>query len=232
MRCDRKLPCKTCVDRGIASSCAYKSSHSSRNKISVGDRIQQLEALVQSLLRQQYQEHNSSGFSGEGDSTQLHEILSLATHPANSSSTPPQNSNSFLSCDHISEKEASHLPLPKYQSPSSPGPLDPGSIRIHPHGATYVGSAHWASVLESIADLRNHYEEEEEARLLATSENFEAECLGPRLLYEPKSVNELDIISSIPQRSIVDRMVAKYFNSRGVVPEVLHSGRFLEEVTS
>lgn len=232
VRCDRKLPCKTCVDRGIAVSCAYKSTDFSGAKISVGDRIQQLETLVQSLLRQQCQAQNSSGLSAPADSAQLHEVPSLATHTANPCSTPPQNSISFRNSDHVSEKEPSSLPLSQCQSPSSLGPLDPGSIRIHSHGATYVGSAHWASVLESIADLRNHYEEEEEARLHASSETFDAECLGPRLLYEPKSVTKSDIINSIPQRSIADRMVAKYFNSRGVVPEVLHSSRFLEEVAS
>ena len=35
---------------------------------------------------------------------------------------------------------------------ASSSPLDHGSMRIHSHEANYVGSAHWAAVLDSISD--------------------------------------------------------------------------------
>ncbi|EKV06096.1 hypothetical protein PDIG_78740 [Penicillium digitatum PHI26] len=114
--------------------------------------------------------------------------------------------------------------------PTSPAPSEHGSIRLHSNGANYVGSFHWAAVLDSISELRDHYEEEEEARLLAANDHVLHESPGPRLLYEPVQTTKADLLAAIPAQPAVDRMVARYFNAQGVVPEVLHSGRFLREV--
>ncbi|KAG5804526.1 hypothetical protein H9Q71_010893 [Fusarium xylarioides] len=104
-------------------------------------------------------------------------------------------------------------------------------MRRHSHGvgASYVGSVHWAAVLDSISDLRDHYEEEEEARMLATNDDVLLKSPGPRLLYEPVHTTKADLLASIPARPVVDRMVARYFNTQGVVPNILHSGNFLQE---
>ncbi|KGO58226.1 Transcription factor, fungi [Penicillium expansum] len=102
-------------------------------------------------------------------------------------------------------------------------------MRLHSHGTNYVGSFHWAAVLDSISELRDHYEEEEEARLLAANDHVLHESPGPRLLYEPVQTTKADLLAAIPARSAVDRMVARYFNAQGVVPEILHSGHFLRE---
>lgn len=52
---------------------------------------------------------------------------------------------------------------------------------------------------------------------------------GPRLLYEPVQATKAGILASIPARPVVDRMVARYFNTQGVAPAILHSGKFLRE---
>ncbi|KAF5567761.1 hypothetical protein FNAPI_522 [Fusarium napiforme] len=112
-----------------------------------------------------------------------------------------------------------------------PPPSEPGSMRLNSHGvrASYVGSVHWAAVLDSISELRDHYEEEEEARILSTNDHVLLQSPGPRLLYEPVHTTKADLLASIPPRPVVDRMVARYFNTQGVVPSILHSGRFLQE---
>ncbi|KNB10472.1 hypothetical protein FOXG_10665 [Fusarium oxysporum f. sp. lycopersici 4287] len=104
-------------------------------------------------------------------------------------------------------------------------------MRLNSHGvgASYVGSVHWAAVLDSISELRDHYEEQEEARLLATNDHLFLHSPGPRLLYEPVQTTKADLLASVPARPVVDRMVARYFNTQGVVPSILHSGRFLQE---
>ncbi|KUM60488.1 hypothetical protein ACN42_g6629 [Penicillium freii] len=111
----------------------------------------------------------------------------------------------------------------------SPAPSEHGSMRLHSHGTNYVGSFHWAAVLDSISELRDHYEEEEEARLLAANDHVLYESPGPRLLYEPVQTTKADLLAAIPAQPAVDRMVARYFNAQGVVPEILHSGHFLRE---
>ncbi|KAJ9131677.1 Fungal specific transcription factor domain protein [Pleurostoma richardsiae] len=101
-------------------------------------------------------------------------------------------------------------------------------MRMHSHPANYVGSVHWAAVLDSISELRDHYEEEEEARILATSD-----CVprnSPRLLYEPVQATKADILALIPARPVVDRIVARYFNAQSTTPlSMLHSVHFLRE---
>jgi len=91
-------------------------------------------------------------------------------------------------------------------------------MRLHSHGSNYVGSVHWAAVLDSISELKDHYEKEEEVRMLATSDYEPRDSPGPRLLYEPVQATKADILASIPTRPVVDRMVARYFNSQGTVP--------------
>ncbi|KAF5578773.1 hypothetical protein FPCIR_11425 [Fusarium pseudocircinatum] len=116
------------------------------------------------------------------------------------------------------------------ESPA-PSPSEPGSMRLKSHGvgASYVGSVHWAAVLDSISELRDHYEQEEEARLLATNDHVLLQSPGPRLLYEPVHITKADLLVSIPPRPVVDRLVARYFNTQGVIPNILHSGNFLQE---
>ena len=88
----------------------------------------------------------------------------------------------------------------------------------HSHGANYVSSVHWAAVLDSISELKDHYGKEEEARMLASSDCVPSYGPGPRLLYEPVQATKADILATIPARPVVDRMVARYFNTQGVAP--------------
>lgn len=162
IRCDRQLPCKTCVSKDIALSCTYTPDLLQKNPVvSVGDRIQQLEALVRSLMQQQQQPSSNEPPSGASDN---HERLRL-------------------------------------------------------HGINYISSVHWAAILDSISELNETYETERHAAMLGSiNEDLPSQNPTPRLLYEPVHATKDDIISSIPNRAVVDRMVARYFNIQGVAP--------------
>ncbi|UKZ84123.1 uncharacterized protein TrAFT101_000046 [Trichoderma asperellum] len=229
VRCDRQLPCTTCTNRGIGLSCTYElgGSRKSKSKVSVGDHIQQLEELVRSLVRQQQQ---TPAAHPDGLARDFSDLSFQASPTASPQSVP--------TAPLASADEDTLVPAQRHASISrsrdradSPAPSEPGSMRLHPHGigASYVGSVHWAAVLESISELRDHYEEEEEARMLATSDHVLLQCPGPRLLYEPVQATKAHLLASIPARPVVDRMVARYFNAQGVVPGILHSGHFLRE---
>ncbi|RKL26669.1 hypothetical protein BFJ72_g13629 [Fusarium proliferatum] len=111
-------------------------------------------------------------------------------------------------------------------------PADYGSMQFPGGGANYVGSSHWAAVLDGIAELKDHFDNEEELSHpdVQGVESPGAEMTGPQLFYgcrKPASKDE--ILASIPTRPVVDRLVSRYFNSFEMSPAVLHSVQFLKE---
>ncbi|WYZ41098.1 hypothetical protein EsH8_IV_001439 [Colletotrichum jinshuiense] len=233
VRCDRQLPCKTCTDRGIGFSCTYKSAGPRKTKVSVGDRIQQLEELVRSLVRQQQQEQQTRQTPAVIPDSLVRDALERSfqalpgSSPQNVPTAPPVSAEEDTTTSTMRHASLSH----SRDRAESPTPSEPGSMRLNSHhvGANYVGNVHWAAILDSISELRDHYEEEEAARMLDTSEHTNHRNPGPRLLYEPVHGTKAELFKSIPARPVVDRMVARYFNAQGVVPEILHSGHFLLE---
>ncbi|KAF3390998.1 hypothetical protein DPV78_011151 [Talaromyces pinophilus] len=178
IRCDRQLPCKTCVSKDIALSCTYTPGLLQKNPVvSVGDRIQQLEALVRSLMQQRQQQQQPSSNEPPSGTSDNHERL-----------------------------------------------------RLHSNGINYISSVHWAAILDSISELNETYETERHAAMLGSiNDDSPSQSPTPRLLYEPVHATKDEIISSIPNRAVVDRMVARYFNIQGVAPAVLSSVQFLKE---
>ncbi|EXK85231.1 hypothetical protein FOQG_10882 [Fusarium oxysporum f. sp. raphani 54005] len=113
-------------------------------------------------------------------------------------------------------------------------PADYGSMQSTGGGANYVGSSHWAAVLDGIAELKDHFDNEEEASHpdVQIVESPAADMTGPQLLHGcPKPASKDEILSSILtlSRPVVDRLVSRYFNSFEMSPAVLHSVEFLKE---
>jgi hypothetical protein len=94
-------------------------------------------------------------------------------------------------------------------------PADYGAMQSSGGGANYVGSAHWAAVLDSIAELKDHFDNEEPSHSEEQVEQDSGtEIAGPQLLYGcPKTTTKDEILASLPNRQVVDRLVSRYFNS-------------------
>lgn len=139
VRCDRKLPCNTCISKGIELSCAYPAGSQRKTTTSVGERIHELEALVRSLLNQQQVQQPITVPSG----------ISVMGSPAYSSrgADTPRESPRHVSLSDLTT-------LASTDDDEIPTRPDHGSLR----GASYVGSVHWAAVLDSISELKDHYE--------------------------------------------------------------------------
>lgn len=175
----------------------------------VQERIHQLESLVISLMRQG------------------------ATIPATTgcvSISDPPNGSSYT--DHTrSERSGSQSPLRASISGVAPStstifttnaeenantasvPLDGGYMKYNNIGtANYVGSSHWASVLDSISELKENVEQQEEIRNMSTDFNPHnpVHSSSPRLLYGCQQATKSEIISSIPPRRAADRLVSRY----------------------
>ncbi|KAF4416983.1 transcriptional regulatory [Fusarium acutatum] len=112
-------------------------------------------------------------------------------------------------------------------------PADSGIMQTNGGGANYVGSSHWAAVLDGIAELKDHFDSEEKAHSdVQGAESPAAEITGPQLFYGcPKPASKEEILASILalSRPVVDRLVSRYFNSFEMSPAVLHSVEFLKE---
>lgn len=119
------------------------------------------------------------------------------------------------------------------ETPHSDAPLDGrsdrGSMCVSASELHYVGGDHWAAILDSIADLKDHFDREEQLRL-ATSPDETLYHLGDAgitklypsrhslLLYggcQPAS--RAEIIAALPPKGAVDRYISRYFNRQELV---------------
>lgn len=168
-----------------------------RSVRTVHERIHQLESLVFSLMRRDTMVQTSTGSALISD--------------------PPSGSSRT---DHPRvEGSRSHSPLATITSAvfaidgeenvnTSSVPLDGGYMKYN----KYVGSSHWAAVLDSISELKGNVEQGEEICNMATDlnePNF-VHTSSPWLLYGCQRATKAEILSSIPPRRAADRLVSRY----------------------
>lgn len=101
---------------------------------------------------------------------------------------------------------------------------DCGSMRVSASELRYVGGDHWAAILDSIADLKDHFDREEDLRMAnspdPTQDDNDDPSLGPRsphalLLYSyrcRRATSRHEILAALPPRAVVDRYISRYFN--------------------
>ncbi|KAK2612518.1 Trichosetin biosynthesis cluster transcription factor tf23 [Conoideocrella luteorostrata] len=109
---------------------------------------------------------------------------------------------------------------------------DFGSMRFTNSGTSYVHGAHWAAILDEIAELKDHFEKEDKPQPGSQMQNEPSmpHWTGPQLLYGCSMLpTKQEIIASLPARPVVDRLISRYFNSFEMSPAVLHSVQFLKE---
>ena len=103
-----------------------------------------------------------------------------------------------------------------------------GSMRMTASELRYVGGDHWAAILDNIADLKDHFDREEQFQLDQHDHDpIEGDAphnpAGPRsahalLLYGcPLPASRAEIISALPPKSAVDRYISRYFNRLDLV---------------
>ncbi len=208
VRCDRQFPCSNCSSRGQDSSCAYPSSReppSGRPHGSGGthvqDRINRLENLVLDLMQQQHQPSSSS----HGSPPNFPPVIQDES-PSRETPTPSASDIERP----LAAREETQLEVPA-------SPSDYGTIRVQESGSSYVSSAHWVAVLDSIAQLRDHFVHEDQMNAHVSDpgqlQQANPALLRPQLLYGCSvHVTLGSILQAIPPRSVVDRMVFRYFN--------------------
>ncbi|KAI0424994.1 fungal-specific transcription factor domain-containing protein [Xylaria sp. FL1042] len=211
LKCNREQPCSSCTQRGLDMSCTYSSNTELSPSVDKGrvpsqpsrlqDRIQQLEDLVVDLM------HKTCTATPASESQ-----TAVSASPRSIVSKYLQDTR--LGSEEISDDASDH-----------------GAVELGDTGASYVGSGHWAAILDGIAELKEHFDKEKTTQHAHLISDMPPSAIsGPQLLsgcIMPPEIGE--ILASIPPRPMVDRLVSQYFNSFEDSPAIFHSGQFLEE---
>ncbi|SPO04280.1 related to fungal specific transcription factor [Cephalotrichum gorgonifer] len=127
---------------------------------------------------------------------------------------------------------------------------DPGSMHVSISELRYIGGEHWAAILEGIADLRGHFDREEEGENLTVVESTldeetqdgnnnmgsgGAPLPHALLLYgcpTRSGASRAEIIAALPPKDAADRYISRYFDRVDLVSSVIHHPSFLREYTA
>lgn len=207
--------------------CTY-SQGVKKGASTVGDRIRELESLVSSLIRQQ-ESHSPPATINRA----IAEDLTWKEAPDgldwvdNCSNMNQINIHTNISSVHDEGFLPTDIQPPQTKPEARPSGSSPSgihgqvselaSIRGSLRRAKYVDSSHWESVLDGISQLKDQYELEEEQRISATDNGPTEQTPGPRLLYQPVYTTRAEILASLPERPLVDRLVARYFNEKNAL---------------
>jgi hypothetical protein len=209
-KCNREHPCGTCVRRGQPLACTYptNATHQPRGRqdqapdrpsASVQDRIRHLEDLVVNLMKK--------------------------TAPGSPVQEPQITTSGAPNPMPILGGLGRSSPLPDETTDDAASQSDYGSMTLSSSGVSYVSSAHWAAILDGIADLKNHFEKDEDSQdsRPTSGPSFHVPT-GPQLLYGcPQYTTREDILASVPERRVVDRLVSRYYNSFEMSPGQYYS---------
>jgi hypothetical protein len=95
----------------------------------------------------------------------------------------------------------------------SPAPSAPkaslGKLTTGKDQPNFVGSEHWESILEDIAELKID---------LTTPDELERTDFKPQLLFGKNSASRLEIMSSIPPRPVCDLLISRWFKTFDMAP--------------
>lgn len=188
------------------------------------DRINQLESLVLNLMQ-----HEKTGQHSPHSQPDKGFLLDAGVHPARHSPLVNHTVNrTVYDIPNASAEESqpevgmaidsTPAGVPVYPLPE-PFPSDNGSIKIQESQVHYSSSAHWSAVLDSIAELKDVLEDEDEQSTTSPdSSQPPTNYPGPLLFYShcPSYISLNNIIESLPPKDDVDRLVFRYFSSMDV----------------
>lgn len=116
-----------------------------------------------------------------------------------------------------------------------------GSMRISASEQRYVGGEHWMAIVDSIAELKEQIDREEQLAMVDSNEPLSVDAEDDEgaelttgthalLLYgcEIATTRE-EILAALPPKAVVDRYIARYFNFQELVSGVIHGPTFVRE---
>ncbi|CAK7208175.1 hypothetical protein SCUCBS95973_000014 [Sporothrix curviconia] len=240
LKCNRELPCDSCIRREKAAICQYAANAdrskkganagdgrgSNANGKTVSSRLKRLEDMILQMAS------SPAGASGASQSNHKAEQSLPQPEPGRDSSVNTPMSTPVLLADTAPSTE---LVTPATtEEPLSGGQLD----NQHAH---YIDASHWSSLLEEIKELRQHLvssaaDDEQPASSVDTGSSSTTAADWPTaedrfgdLVFSGTSQTLAEMVEKLPPRPICDRLVATYFQVGHSVLPILHPIQFQEE---
>ncbi|KAI0537797.1 hypothetical protein GGR58DRAFT_470290 [Xylaria digitata] len=107
---------------------------------------------------------------------------------------------------------------------------DTGGSVVHSERATnYVGGTHFMAILEDLEDLKTYFEEPEVDEV---DVDDPYESMGPSellILSRGAPRNKEELLALLPEKSIMDRLMNRYFNSNSPSQHIIHIPTFTRQ---
>jgi Fungal specific transcription factor domain len=199
LKCDRQSPCSNCTKRGQGSTCYF--SHPRGGRIDKGNG-----ADVQSRVK-----HLESLVLGLMNA-QRGEPLQT---PSDSLGAGSQQGSDF---DHDMSNDNDQ----QEQTLQALGKLD-----VSGSNTQYVGHEHWASILDDIAEVKKHLEEEPESPDDEADQDDTPDDGAPELLTGAgRMPSKEQLLEEFPPQAEVDRLISAYFASPDPLCILMHGPSF------
>ncbi|KAI9154716.1 Fusarisetin A cluster transcription factor fsa6 [Paramyrothecium foliicola] len=211
-------PCSNCSSRGLMCTYVDNSANTSSMKpAAMHKRIVQLERLVMSLMPESAQRPSPN---------------------SNPEALPSPGGGRCANQANAQLASTSDVPMDVRS--------EAGSMRVSASELHYVGGDHWAAIMDNIADLKDHFDREEQIQLAQDDVgDFDGEdsITEPQsshviLLYGyPAPRSKAEILAALPPKNAVDRYISRFFNRLDLtkmlieryLAAIIHGPNFLRE---
>ncbi|KAI9722611.1 MAG: hypothetical protein M1812_001542 [Candelaria pacifica] len=109
-----------------------------------------------------------------------------------------------------------------------------GVMRVDNNKSYYVGDAHWAAILSDISEVKNYFAEHtkqfEDQILKVKASKKNDELKGPSLMFGGSaSLSHSELLTSLPSRTVMDKIVSRYFNTYDPSLHIIHRPTFQKQ---
>lgn len=180
----------------------------------------------------------TTGASNKGGSGDSNGAAVPATGPFSQPTPPSDNDTSPQSNEQTQRRSDSPEDVDSATTPF-------GQMKISRGEISYVGESHWGAILNSISELKRDLEEEEEDEPDAsgspeqTINSWGSVPMGgvqPHattglgfMLGEATNVTKQQLIDSVPEKKVADRLLSLWFNSPDPFKPIIHAPTFQDE---
>ncbi|RYP01167.1 hypothetical protein DL764_006290 [Monosporascus ibericus] len=201
LKCDRATPCGQCLKKGRPDACVYAPRPQKQKPAkSMAARLKRLEGMVREMIDTDVALPTSA--AGMGTEAGAAAIAGVAGPGAGVGTTTPPDETA----------------------------VDAGGLIVQGQKATsYVGATHFMAILDDIEDLKNYFEDsdEEEGEAPDPYENIGP----PEVLFGSRGIlkDKEELLRLLPEKSVIDRLMSRYFDSNSPSQHILHKPTFSKE---